>query len=92
MRAMEKSRLYDYTDYDLIARIGNILEPKTNPCLPAGRCVIIFGICVIMRASRDFQEPSLFRADEKNNHGPSKEEDEKDEKLFYQFGVHMISF
>ena len=97
---MEKSRLYDYTDYDLIARIGHILELKTNPCLPApvpteggaGRCVIIFGICVMMRASRDFQEPSLFRADEKNDHGPSKEEDEKDEKLFYQFGVHMISF
>ena len=88
---MEKSRLHDYTDYDLIARIGNILEPKTNPCLSAGRRVIIFGICVIMRASRDFKKPSLFRADEENNHCPSKEEDEKDEKLFYQFGVHMTS-
>jgi hypothetical protein len=33
----------------------------------------------------------LLRADEKNNHGPSKEEDEKNEKLFYQFGVHMTS-
>jgi hypothetical protein len=34
---------------------------------------------------------NLLRADEKNNHGPSKEEDEKNEKLFYQFGVHMTS-
>jgi hypothetical protein len=75
----------------LIAGIGNILELKRNPCLPAGRCVIISAICVIMRASRNFWEPSLFRADEENDHCPSKEEDEKDEKLSYQFGVHMIS-
>jgi hypothetical protein len=34
---------------------------------------------------------NLFRADEQNNHCPSKEKDEKDEKLFYQFGVHMTS-
>jgi hypothetical protein len=34
---------------------------------------------------------NLFRADEENNHCPSKEEDEKDEKLFNQFGVHMTS-
>jgi hypothetical protein len=44
-----------------------------------------------MRASRNFQEPSLFRTDEENDHCPSKEEDEKDEKLFYQFGVHVAS-
>jgi hypothetical protein len=36
-----------------------------------------------MRTSRNFKEPSLFRAEEENYHCPSKEEDEKDEKLSY---------
>jgi hypothetical protein len=44
-----------------------------------------------IRASRGFQKPLLLRADEENNCCPSKEKDEKDEKLFYQFGVHTIS-
>jgi hypothetical protein len=35
---------------------------------------------------------NLFGSNEQDNDGPSEEEDEKDEKLFYQFGVHMISF
>jgi hypothetical protein len=33
----------------------------------------------------------LFGSYKQDNDGPSKEEDEKDEKLFYQFGVHMTS-
>jgi len=34
---------------------------------------------------------NLFRPDEENNHRPPEQEDEKDEKLFYQFRVHIAS-
>jgi hypothetical protein len=37
------------------------------------------------------KQRKLFGTDEENDHCPSKEEDEKDEKLFDQFGVHMTS-
>jgi len=67
------------------------------------RRVTFFKIIHLLQKGRAFLfhfdriEPSwvkrrnLFRADDENNHCPSKEEDEKDEKLFYQFGVHMTS-
>jgi len=32
----------DYTDYEEITPIRNTLKKKRNPCLPAGRCEIIF--------------------------------------------------
>jgi hypothetical protein len=42
--------------------------------------------------TKEPRKNKLFGSYEQDNDGPSEEEDEKDEKLFYQFGVHMISF
>ncbi len=51
------------------------------------------GICVIRRAMKGFPELStLFRPDEQDDNGPSEEDDQKNNELSDQFGVHKPSF